>query len=212
MKFSCLKNANSNSFITCYNNEILLHIKGVNFMNSISKRRTIMIFPEFENINIIDEIREKYDPLAKHVRSHVTLVFTFESTLSTIDIETHLREVLKNIKPFKLTLQEIIKIDNPFGMYLFLNIQNGSNEIKMLNKELYKGILEEFKADWLNENTFLPHMTIGSFNSKDELNTAFNNTKYIKDEFHTIVNKISVEIIAENEDSLIEIEVDLKAN
>lgn len=181
-------------------------------MNSISKRRTIMIFPEFENINIIDEIREKYDPLAKHVRSHVTLVFTFESTLSTIDIETHLREVLKNIKPFKLTLQEIIKIDNPFGMYLFLNIQNGSNEIKMLNKELYKGILEEFKADWLNENTFLPHMTIGSFNSKDELNTAFNNTKYIKDEFHTIVNKISVEIIAENEDSLIEIEVDLKAN
>jgi 2''-5'' RNA ligase len=178
-------------------------------MNSIPKRRTIMIFPEFENINIIDEIREKYDPLAKHVKPHVTLIFTFESTLSTIDIETHLSEVLKNIKPFKLTLHEIIKIDNPLGMYLFLNIKNGIDKIKILNKELYKGILEEFKPDWLNENTFLPHMTIGSFKSKDELDNAFKNTKFIKDNFNTIVNKISVEIIDENEDSIIEIEVDL---
>lgn len=178
-------------------------------MSLNKKRRTIMIFPEFENINVIDEIRQQYDPLAKHVRPHITLVFTFESSLSTIEIETHLKEVLNNIKPFKLTLKEIIKIDNPLGMYLFLNIQNGSNEIKMLNKELYKGILEEFKADWLNENTFLPHMTVGSFNSKDELDNAFKNTENIKDDFNTIVNKISVEIIDENEDSIIEIEVSL---
>ena len=170
-----------------------------------------MIFPEFKNINIIDEIRYRYDPLAKHVRPHITLVFTFESNLSTIQIETHLKEVLKNIKPFKLTLKEIIKIDNPLGMYLFLNIQNGIDEIKILNKELYKGILQEYKPNWLNENTFLPHMTIGSFKSKDELNNAFKNTESIKDEFNTIVNKISVEIIDENEDSIIEIEVDLKS-
>lgn len=180
-------------------------------MNSTLKRRTIMIFPEFENINIIDEIRSLYDPLAKHVRPHITLVFTFESNLSTIEIETHLKEVLKNIKPFNLTLKEIIKIDNPLGMYLFLNIQNGMDEIKILNNKLYKGILQEYKPNWLNENTFLPHMTIGSFKSKDELDNAFKNTKFIKDEFNTIVNKISVEIIDENEDSIIEIEVDLKS-
>ena len=35
--------------------------------------RTIMIFPEFDNINIIDEIREKYDPLAELVRPHMTV-------------------------------------------------------------------------------------------------------------------------------------------
>lgn len=181
-------------------------------MNTKLKRRTIMIFPQFENINIIDEIRKKYDPLANHVRPHVTLVFTFESALSTVEIENHLKKVLKNIKPFKLTLQEIIKVDNHLGMYLFLNIKEGTPEIKALNQELYKGILQKYKAEWLNENTFLPHMTIGSFNTKDELNKAFNNIKLIKDEFKTIVNKISVEIIAENEDSIIEIEVDLKAD
>lgn len=40
-----------------------------------------MIFPKFENIKIIDEIRDKYDPLANHVRPHITLVFPFESNI-----------------------------------------------------------------------------------------------------------------------------------
>lgn len=31
--------------------------------------RTIMIFPEFEDMEVIDKIREQYDPLAKLVRS-----------------------------------------------------------------------------------------------------------------------------------------------
>lgn len=33
--------------------------------------RTIMIFPDFENIEEIDKIRNKYDPLAKLVRPHI---------------------------------------------------------------------------------------------------------------------------------------------
>lgn len=41
--------------------------------------RTIMIFPEFEEMEIIDEIREKYDPLARLVRPHITIVFPFIS-------------------------------------------------------------------------------------------------------------------------------------
>ena len=43
--------------------------------------RTIMIFPEFENMEIIDNIRKKYDPLAELVRPHITLVFPFESQM-----------------------------------------------------------------------------------------------------------------------------------
>ena len=43
--------------------------------------RTIMIFPQFNNIEIIDGIRDRYDPLAKLVRPHITLVFPFESEM-----------------------------------------------------------------------------------------------------------------------------------
>lgn len=43
--------------------------------------RTIMIFPEFENIDVINDIRNKYDPLADLVLPHITLVFPFDSEL-----------------------------------------------------------------------------------------------------------------------------------
>ena len=172
------------------------------------KKRTIMIFPEFKNINIIDEIREKYDPLAKHVRPHITLVFTFESNLTSLELEKHLKSVLARTAPFRLTMLEVLKIDNPLGMYLFLDIKKGNEQIKRLNEELYTGILQTYKPDWLNRETFMPHMTIGCFTSREDLNTAFTNTKFIKENFETVVNKISVEIIDENEDSIIEMEID----
>ena len=46
------------------------------------KLRTIMIFPEFDNIEVIDKIREQYDPLANFVRPHITIVFPFDSERS----------------------------------------------------------------------------------------------------------------------------------
>jgi 2'-5' RNA ligase len=84
-------------------------------MNCNIKKRTIMIFPQFENINIINEIREKYDPLANHVRPHITLVFTFESSLTSIEIKGHLKKVLDGTRQFRLTLQESYKTINLIG-------------------------------------------------------------------------------------------------
>lgn len=178
-------------------------------MNSDIKKRTIMIFPQFENINVINEIREKYDPLAKHVRPHVCLVFTFESSLTSNELNEHLKKVLSEIKPFRLMLQEIVKIDNPLGMYLFLGIKEGNEEIKKMNQKLYTGILQDYKPGWLNEKTFMAHMTIGSFKDREKLNAAFEEAYAIKESFSTIVDKISVEIVDKNEDSIIEMEVNL---
>jgi len=47
------------------------------------------------------------------------------------------------------------------------NIQKGSNEIIELHKRLYTSILKDYLPEWLIENTFLPHMTVGNFD-KDE--------------------------------------------
>ena len=44
--------------------------------------RTVMIFPEFENMHVIDSVRDRFDPLAKLVRPHITIVFPFESDMS----------------------------------------------------------------------------------------------------------------------------------
>lgn len=52
-------------------------------------------------------------------------------------------------------------------------------------------------------------MTIGNFTSRDDLDKAFKDVSVIKESFTTMVNKVSAEIIDENEDSIIDIEVNL---
>jgi hypothetical protein len=43
--------------------------------------RTIMIFPEFHNMDVIHFYRKQYDPLSALVKPHITLVFPFQSSL-----------------------------------------------------------------------------------------------------------------------------------
>lgn len=82
-----------------------------------------MIFPEFEEMEIIEEIREKYDPLAHLVRPHITIVFPFENQMSNKDIADILADRLITIPPFELVLNGISKHEDRFGNYLFLNVK-----------------------------------------------------------------------------------------
>lgn len=167
--------------------------------------RTIMIFPEFKNIHVINTIRKKYDPLAELVMPHITLVFPFESELTNEELSIYLKECLINIKPFVLELGGISKKEDKYGNYLFLNIKSGMDIIKNINNILYKGKLKLFKP----EEQYIPHMTVGKLSSKELLNQAFEDISNYNERFDTIVKKISVEMIGENEESIIIIEQEL---
>ena len=52
-------------------------------------------------------------------------------------------------------------------------------------------------------------MTIGNLPTEESLNNAFNNIKSIEDTFSTLVKKISVEMIGDNEESIIIMEKEL---
>ncbi|HAZ36311.1 MAG TPA: hypothetical protein DEF85_02335 [Clostridiaceae bacterium] len=71
-------------------------------------------------------------------------------------------------------------------------------------------MLKAYKPSWLNNVEFMPHMTIGNFYNKEELDSVYRDVGGIKDRFSTIVDMISVEIVDENEDSIIEMEVKLE--
>ena len=71
--------------------------------------RTIMIFPEFDNIGFINKIRSKYDPLAELVRPHITLVFPFESDMTDDEVRNALGLRLEEIRKFDLTLHGFSK-------------------------------------------------------------------------------------------------------
>lgn len=167
--------------------------------------RTIMIFPEFEGMEIIDEIREKYDPLAHLVRPHITIVFPFENLMSNKEIADILSVRLKNINSFEIVLSGFSKQEDRFGNYLFLDIKEGIEEICSIHKILYDN---EFSEHNLGLG-YKPHMTVGMLPTIEALNKAYEEVKKISRTFRTVVNKISVEMIGENEESIIIIEKEL---
>jgi hypothetical protein len=93
---------------------------------------------------------------------------------------------------------------------LFLDVQKGNKEIIELHKRLYTGILEKYFPAWMKNGAFLPHMTVGNFDNEEKFQLAIENMKNVFEIFTTTVLKISVEIIDENEDSIIEMEIELK--
>ncbi|MBE5846020.1 MAG: 2'-5' RNA ligase family protein [Butyrivibrio sp.] len=161
--------------------------------------RTIMIFPQFENIEIIDEIRGRYDPLAKLVRPHITLVFPFESEITNDEIEEKLTSSLKDVRPFELTLHGFSKTDDN---YLFLNIEKGKETIEAIHDDLYSNYFK----DYYLPIPYSPHMTVGKLKNAQELNDAYEYVKDLDASFKTVVKKISVEMIGEHEESIIVLE------
>lgn len=164
-----------------------------------------MIFPEFENMEVIDDIRTKYDPLAQLVRPHITLVFPFENEMSNEEIEDILTRRLRYIKPFEIVLNGISMQEDKFGNYLFLDVKTGIDDICAIHDSLYKN---EFKQFDLGVG-YKPHMTLGKLKTVNELNAVYNELKNMDTTFTTTVNKISVEMIGENEESIIVIEKQL---
>jgi 2'-5' RNA ligase len=167
--------------------------------------RTIMIFPEFENIDVINNIRKKYDPLADLVLPHITLVFPFNSELTNEELYMYLKECLNGIQPFKVELEGFSKQENKYGNGLLLNVVQGLDAIKSIHDKLYEGKLRKFDAG----NDYVPHMTVGNVSSSELLGKAFEDVNKCHDKFSTLVKKISVEMIGEHEESIIIIEHEL---
>ena len=167
--------------------------------------RTIMIFPELENIEIIDSIRKKYDPLADLVRPHITIVFPFESEMSNDELAAVLDERLKDIPSFDLELRGFGKQSEAFGDFLFLNLVKGTEWIVKMHDRFYSNEFKQFFMDY----PYSPHMTVGKLSTVEELEEAFGSVQTIEDSFKTKVTKISVEMIGEHEESIIILEKEL---
>ena len=168
-------------------------------MNYINKgKRDILIIPRFENIEKIQRIRKKYDELYEILPPHITLAFPFENEILNEELKNKIKEILKDIKAFKIRCKGIsIKEDKRVGtFYIFLNIIEGKEILKDINKKIYTEILNKPIIE-----TYEPHITLGTTNN-------INEKIQLDEEFETIVNSVVVETIGENEESIIEFEIE----
>lgn len=109
------------------------------------------------NINVI---RERYDPTWNIIQPHITLVSPF-SNLSEYQVIEHLDLVTRTEKAFQIHLNGLT---NSFDDYLFLLVKEGKQEVVKLHDKLYSGILALYLR---NDLSFVPHLTLGHFRSKD---------------------------------------------
>ena len=129
-------------------------------------------------------------------------MFPFDSDLTNEELNLYIQECLSDIHPFKIELEGFSKQKDRYGNYLFLNVVQGMNIIKEIHDTLYKDKLKEFDLGY----DYIPHMTVGKLSSIELLNKAFDDVNRCNDKFSTIVKKISVEMIGEQEESIIVIE------
>ena len=153
-------------------------------------KRDILIFPKFKNINKIQELRNKYDPLANLIAPHITIAFPFSDNMSNEELIKKLTNLLKNFRPFTIVFKGIsLSEDN----YIFLNCMKGDQEIIELHNEIYKQILTSHLKKSIK---YIPHITLGKASSIQELDS-------FDYEFKTVVDEISIELIGEHEESII---------
>lgn len=153
-------------------------------------KRDILIFPKFNNIELIQSIREKYDRLYMLVPPHITLVFPFTDDISNEDLYIKLKELIKDTKKFNVKFKGLSLSDDNF---IFLNCVIGLENIIDLHDKIYNNILPtHFKKDV----EYVPHITLGKSNNIDNL-------KDFKYSFETIIDEILIEEIGKNEESII---------
>ena len=167
--------------------------------------RAIVIFPEFgSDTNLIQDIRNQYDPLASKIAPHITLVFPFESEISSKVLRQYIKTSLQGFKAFNLSMQQI---SHEAENYLFLNLIKGREDIMKIHNLLYSGLLVRFLS---KKHIYQPHLTVGHFKDSDAAKIAMDKLKHFNYKFETKVDRITTEIILEDLSSKVDFEIKLK--
>jgi 2'-5' RNA ligase len=168
-------------------------------------KRAVILFPKFNNIDTINNIRGKYDPLANYIAPHISIVFPFECDLTTHELKEHFNKSLKGIKKFNIMLNKITG-DYRYG-YLFLNVKKGNDNIIELHDKLYSGLLEKFI---FRKVTYCPHLTVGKMFDQKEFDGAVDEFSCHNEIYETVIDKVFVENIDLDENSIVEFSFDLE--
>lgn len=128
----------------------------------------VVFYPKGD-LELIQNFREKYDPMAQVISPHITLVDPF-SGISEEIIKQHLAKIAQQTTAFPVRIKALF---TSFDKYLFLLVDDGEKQVIDLHKKLYSGVLSGYLQ---KDISFMPHITIGSFMK----NNTFNEILYAK--------------------------------
>ena len=126
----------------------------------------IVAFPDTPHIERIERLRRLFDPLARVIPAHVTLVFPFESQLPAAALRAHVERMSMGTRPFDVELTDVAVVEDE---YVFLDVGSGRKQLIELHDRLYSGPLARHLSD---THVFRPHITLGRLREPEARATA----------------------------------------
>jgi 2'-5' RNA ligase len=112
------------------------------------------MFPEADNLGMIEAIRAEYDPKASLIAAHVTLVYPFRDDLSDDNLRAHIDGAIADMAPFAVRFERPREFDDG---YLALEATTGRAELIDLHDRLYGGPLARHLS---HVHEYRPHVTL----------------------------------------------------
>jgi 2'-5' RNA ligase len=129
-------------------------------------RFAVAWFPAFRGIEHIVAFRARHDPAAALIPAHLSLVFPFATSLSRLQVETHVRRVVSRWPPIPVTFRAIRVHANEF---VFLMASRGAASIVGLHDALYTRSAPHLRPEFPYE----PHITLARQAEWPKLQAAF---------------------------------------
>jgi 2'-5' RNA ligase len=117
-------------------------------------RFAVAWFPDFPGIDKIEAIRREYDPASSLIPAHLSLVFPFPTSLTRLQVSTHVRNVVSKWPPVPVTFR---RVRTHAGEFVFLMASRGSASITALHDKLYTRSLRQYLRP---EFGYEPHITV----------------------------------------------------
>ena len=123
----------------------------------------IVAFPALECADVVEWLRERFDPHAGLLAAHVTLVFPFTDPAVERILERHVAEAVAGIESFDIEVASPTADDE---RYLFLELTEGVERFAEMHDRLYSGILAGHRS---TSHRYQPHVTIGHLSEAEDV-------------------------------------------
>jgi 2'-5' RNA ligase len=170
----------------------------------MSQKRSILLFPDLSNRSQIERYRDRFDPLARKIPPHVTLVFPFESPdFQTNDLASHVAERIATVRAFTLEAALPAIVENEC---IYLKVTHGAEQVRRLHDSLYAGVLHPLLRTDLH---YAPHITIGRYSEKTA-DDARRSSNELSGPFKTLIREVIIESFYADGHSVVEARLALK--
>jgi len=154
-------------------------------------RFAVAWFPRFPRIERIEAFRRRHDPMAQIIPAHLALVFPFPTSLTRLQVETHVRRVVSRFPVIPVSFKVVRPCASEF---LFLMAGRGAAAITELHDRLYTRTLAPHLRRDLE---YQPHITLARYETLEALDAAADEARdTFRDEFRDTLREASLVSVA----------------